>query len=316
MISIVVPFLNEERGVKELLDTVVRQTFRPIELILVDGGSTDTSISTIQEFIKKNNDPQLKVRLLFENDFGETRSVPNARRIGLENAQGEHICFLDADFYLISDDLLSKTDEALNSHPWIGVKVKITPDTWLERQIMLDNSLDEAGISNHIYFAMTREITLGKRYEVNLGIYEDKCFFEGLGVPVKIIDTYCARHYPHTIKEFGVQRRWYGRSSWKYIIKYRSASDLYDLVIRPVKELASLVLAALFLMFNGYVALAFLALYFILLFRIASKARFMNVSRIAYLLFKTTLGEAFYAYGIAEGVFKWGRLRRNASRGG
>ncbi len=316
MISIVVPFLNEENGVKEILETVVRQTLRPVELIFVDGESTDASIDIIQEFIKKNKDPQLKVRLLFESDFGEMRSVPNARRIGLENAQGEHICFLDADFYLISDDLLSKTDEALKSHPWIGVKVKITPDTWLENQIALDNSADEPGISNHIYFAMTRKITLGKRYEVNLGIYEDKDFFEGFGVPVKIIDTYCSRHYPHTIKEFSIQRRWYGRSSWKYVMRHRSVSSFYDLVIRPVKELASLVLAALSLMLNGYVALAFLALYFIFLLRMAASANFMSVSRIAYLLFKTTIGELFYAYGIAEGIFKGGRLRRNASRDG
>jgi len=315
MISIVVPFLNEEKGVKELLDTVVRQTFRPVELIFVDGGSSDTSISIIQEFIKKNNDPRLKVRLLFESDFGEMRSVPNARRIGLENSQGEHICFLDADFYFVSDDLLSKTDEALKSHPWVGVKVKITPDTWLENQIALDNSADEPRISNHIYFAMTREITLGKRYEVNLGIYEDKDFFEGFGVQVKIVDTFCSRHYPHTIKEFGTQRRWYGRSSWKYFMRYRSATSFYDLMVRPVKELASLVLAALFLMLNKYIALVFLVLYFIFVFRIARRTRFMSASRIAYVLFKTTIGEAYYAYGIAEGVFKRARQRRNASRG-
>ncbi len=148
-----------------------------------------------------------------------------------------------------------------------------------------------------------------------MGIYEDKDFFEGLGVQVKIVDTFCSRHYPHTIKEFGTQRRWYGRSSWKYFMRYRSATSFYDLMVRPVKELASLVLAALFLMLNKYIALVFLVLYFIFVFRIARRTRFMSASRIAYVLFKTTIGEAYYAYGIAEGVFKRARQRRNASRG-
>lgn len=315
VMSIVVPSLNEEEAVKVLIETAFAQTYRPIEIVFVDGGSSDSTIDIIKNFKDNNKDEQLTVRLLFERDFGEMRSVANARKIGLENASGKFVSFFDADFYFISNDYISRVVDALKTCPWVGSKVKITPETWLENQIMLDNSTGEAGISDHIYLAIQKGVSKGKIINVDLGIYDDKALFEGFGVPLKMIDACCSRHYPHTFREYVVQRRWYGRSSWKYILKYRTMINFYDLAIRPIKEIAALTLAIIASFFNIYIAFIFLLMYAIFVIRIIRTARFLSSNRLAYVLFKTSIGEIFYIYGIVEGAIKYPKLKKNASRG-
>jgi glycosyltransferase involved in cell wall biosynthesis len=89
LVSIVIPCYNAERYVAEAIRSGLEQTYTPVEVIVVDDGSTDKSLSVIQGF----------------GDAVRSISVPNAggcaaRNRGLRMAQGEFIQFLDADDWL------------------------------------------------------------------------------------------------------------------------------------------------------------------------------------------------------------------------
>ena len=87
MISIVIPLYNKEKQIVAALQKVFEQTYQDFEVIIVDDGSTDGSISEVNKFSDS------RVRLISQENAG----VSMARNKGIENAKGKYIAFLDAD---------------------------------------------------------------------------------------------------------------------------------------------------------------------------------------------------------------------------
>ena len=91
-ISVVMPIYNASDYLKPAIDSVLNQTLTDIELICVDDGSTDNSLSIIKEYQQADE----RVRVLTENNAGPSL----ARNKGLGRARGKYVIFLDADdFY-------------------------------------------------------------------------------------------------------------------------------------------------------------------------------------------------------------------------
>ncbi len=88
-ISIIMPVYNKQNYVKRSLDSVLDQVFSDFELIVVDDGSADDSPMILEEYQSK--DPRIRVI------HTENGGVSHARNVGLENAQGKWIQFLDGD---------------------------------------------------------------------------------------------------------------------------------------------------------------------------------------------------------------------------
>lgn len=86
-ISVIMPVFNAEAYISRSVSSVLGQTFQGIELIVVDNGSTDNSMKTLENI----NDSRLKVITQ------DNRGVCAARNIGLKNATGQYIAFIDAD---------------------------------------------------------------------------------------------------------------------------------------------------------------------------------------------------------------------------
>ncbi|MCK9478230.1 MAG: glycosyltransferase [Firmicutes bacterium] len=91
-VSVVVPVYDTEKYLKRCLDSIVNQTFKEIELIIINDGSPDNSRKIILEYVE--NSPDI-VFIDIEN-----KGVSNARNLGLERATGEYIIFVDSDDYL------------------------------------------------------------------------------------------------------------------------------------------------------------------------------------------------------------------------
>ncbi len=89
MISVIVPVYNAQIYVAKCLESILTQDWEDIEVIVVDDGSTDASVSIIKEFVEKD----YRVRLVTQSNGGRSR----ARNTGIENAGGEYILFVDAD---------------------------------------------------------------------------------------------------------------------------------------------------------------------------------------------------------------------------
>ncbi|WP_279167083.1 glycosyltransferase family 2 protein [Thomasclavelia cocleata] len=94
-ISVVIPVYNVEKYLCRCINSVLGQTYRNIEVILVDDGSTDNSPTICDEYQK--NDKRIKV--IHKKNSGAASS----RNIGLSNAKGNYITFVDSDDYIELD---------------------------------------------------------------------------------------------------------------------------------------------------------------------------------------------------------------------
>ena len=97
-VSVIIPVYNVEKYLKECLDSVVNQTLKDIEIILVDDGSTDSSFSICKEY--EQNDSRIKV--LTQKNQG----AGIARNFAIDEANGEFVMFLDSDDYYPANDIL------------------------------------------------------------------------------------------------------------------------------------------------------------------------------------------------------------------
>lgn len=89
LVSIIIPVYNQEKYLKETLQSVINQSYSNWECILVNDGSFDNSVVIINECLKQDN------RFHFINS--ENKGVSNARNLALQQAKGEYVLFLDGD---------------------------------------------------------------------------------------------------------------------------------------------------------------------------------------------------------------------------
>ena len=88
-ISIIIPVYNTEKYLRRCFDSIIIQTYKSIEIIIINDGSTDNSLSIIQEYENKDN----RIIVIDKKNEG----VSSARNIGIEQATGEYIMFCDSD---------------------------------------------------------------------------------------------------------------------------------------------------------------------------------------------------------------------------
>lgn len=96
-ISVIIPAYNSQQFIAETLDSLLRQTLKDIEVIIVNDGSTDDTQKIIDEYAEKNS--------IFVPFVQENAGVSAARNFGLEKATGEYVVFLDADDYFSDSSL-------------------------------------------------------------------------------------------------------------------------------------------------------------------------------------------------------------------
>ncbi len=96
-VSIIVPVYNVEKYIEKCIDSILNQTYKDFELILVDDGSTDNSGVICDEYAKKDN----RIKVIHKVNGG----VSHARNMGLEVALGKYVVFCDSDDYVSSQYL-------------------------------------------------------------------------------------------------------------------------------------------------------------------------------------------------------------------
>lgn len=86
-ISVVIPLYNKEKQIAHTLQSVFKQTFQDFEVVVVDDGSTDSSVAEVEKFSDS------RIRLIHQKNAG----VAAARNRGIEETKGDLVAFLDAD---------------------------------------------------------------------------------------------------------------------------------------------------------------------------------------------------------------------------
>ena len=103
-VSVIVPVYNVEKYIGRCIESIIKQSYKNLEIILIDDGSKDNSGKICDEYAQKDN----RIKVIHKKNGG----LSDARNTGLNIVNGEYICFIDSDDY-IHKDLLKDNLEKL-----------------------------------------------------------------------------------------------------------------------------------------------------------------------------------------------------------
>ena len=104
LVSVIVPIYNVEKYLRKCVDSILNQTYKNLEIILVDDGSPDNCGNICDEYALSDS----RIRIIHKKNGG----LSDARNAGLDIARGNYILFVDSDDY-IDETMVEKLYEAL-----------------------------------------------------------------------------------------------------------------------------------------------------------------------------------------------------------
>lgn len=104
LISVVLPIYNVEMYLERCIKSIVNQTYKNLEIILIDDGSPDNCPQICEEWARKDS----RVKVIHKKNAG----LGMARNTGIENATGRYICFVDSDDYIALDTIEKAYNQA------------------------------------------------------------------------------------------------------------------------------------------------------------------------------------------------------------
>ena len=107
LVTIIVPVYNVEEYVEECINSLIKQNYDNLEIILVDDGSTDSSGNICEQFKNKDN----RIKVVHQNNGG----LSAARNTGIKNATGNFYAFIDSDDF-ISENYIETLYKTLNAY--------------------------------------------------------------------------------------------------------------------------------------------------------------------------------------------------------
>ena len=214
-VSVIIPVYNEEKYIKECLESIRKQTL-PIDIIVINDGSSDKTMEAISE-----SSSNLKV--LQQNHLG----VAVARNLGAKEAKGEILVFVDADMVfepnfieeLIKPILNNKTIGTFSKEEYVLNKDNIWSKCWnIEKGLPFDR-MHNADYPNlqPVFRAILKKEFLRVGGFSPIGYIDDYTLSEKLGA--KAVVAVGAKYYhrnPQTLKEVYQQARWIGKSEFKH----------------------------------------------------------------------------------------------------
>lgn len=142
LVSVIVPVYNVEEYLEQCVDSLIGQTYRNLQIILVDDGSTDQSCDICDRYMNLDN----RVQVIHKTNGGSS----SARQSGMDAVKGQYVMFLDGDDWL-DENAIELCIDCVNDDPQIGCVlfsyVKETADTSEPMHVMDQTQLfigDEA----------------------------------------------------------------------------------------------------------------------------------------------------------------------------
>lgn len=102
-VSAIIPVYNVEKYLEKCLDSIINQTLKEIEIICIDDGSTDNSISILNKLAQKDN----RIKIILQENQGPSA----ARNAGIDIANGEYLVFIDSDDWMEFDAFEKLVDD-------------------------------------------------------------------------------------------------------------------------------------------------------------------------------------------------------------
>lgn len=224
LVSVIIPIYNAERYLKECLESVINQTYRNLDILLIDDGSKDQSLNICREYQEKDG----RIRVVSKNNEG----VSATRNRGIKEARGKWISFVDADDIIAEDyvkDLVRGLSEdvdicfvnstkdlsELNKHDsGESVIIEICKDTL---QLFERGLLNKYAVKTPIHLTSTWAKLYNKDFLINNDIF----FPENL---VKSEDAIFNMYVYH----YATKGKWCNKSLYYYRINAESVTHRYD----------------------------------------------------------------------------------------
>lgn len=180
MISVIVPIYNSEKYLKKCIDSIKNQTYKDLEIILVNDGSTDNSPKICDEYA--NIDKRIKV--IHQENGGQA----TARNAGLDASKGEYIAFVDSDDYIEKDMYevmlsmieVSHSDIAICGHKEVFEDESISSVEIFEKEMLDTEALWQeifGNLNNAVWNKLFKKELIGElRFPVGMIHGEDLIF--------------------------------------------------------------------------------------------------------------------------------------------
>ena len=184
LISIIVPVYNCEQYIKHCIKSILMQTYKKIEVLVINDGSTDRTESIIEEF---NDD---RIIYLKKQNTG----VSDTRNLGIEAAKGKYILFVDSDDYLI-ENMVEKMYKAIcnndldvvranyyikkNNRLIDGVEYEFSNKVLHKENIkneIIPNILNHK-IKGYVWLLLIKKEKINEVFSTSLNILEDMKFY-------------------------------------------------------------------------------------------------------------------------------------------
>lgn len=235
-ISVIVPVYNAEKYLSRCVDSIIHQTFKELEIILVDDGSTDRSGEICDAYSKKD----VRICVIHKENEG----VSSARNIGLQLARGEYIGFVDSDDYIDPDMYMILVDRLISASADISIcgisdlyagknfvkddaeEIVVNTDHLTALKMMLTGKNITASPCTKLFRA-----TLRKGIEFSEGIHygEDALFFSHLILSAKRVVFTSRKLYFYYHRSGSVTTKSYSADTYDIIKVYR-------LIWKQIKE--------------------------------------------------------------------------------
>ena len=230
MVSVIIPAYNVEQYVERCVYSVTKQTYRNLEIILVDDGSTDCTGIICDKLAKEDN----RISVIHKTNGG----LSDARNAGIDVSRGEYISFVDSDDYIASDMLehmmnaMCETDISMvvvgfwkqsgDAREYCG------PTT--ERVVSSEEALKDIYIGHEIYPASwnklyRRALFNNNRFAVGM-INEDSEIITKLLMECNRVALVSKPLYIYMIREGSITQSSFSSKDYNGIKAYRTAVDV------------------------------------------------------------------------------------------
>lgn len=216
-VSVIIPVFNEQKYIKTCLLSLADQTVKPLEIIVVDDGSTDSSKVKTQKLKLQLKNQNL---LIFEQ---EHQGPAKARNLGAKKAKGEILVFVDADMCfdkrylekLVEPIVIGEALATFTKEEYVANPENIWSQCWSINNYLLPTKRIPDDMPEKAW--TFRAIKKGEFLKVggysNLGYGEDKSVLEKIGKPLAMVapGAVCYHSNPTSISEVFICARWIGR---------------------------------------------------------------------------------------------------------
>lgn len=234
--SIIIPVYNVKDYIDKSLNSVISQTEKDFEAIVVDDGSTDESSLKCDEFSKKDK----RIKVIHKNNGG----LSDARNEGVKKAKGDYIIFLDSDDYM-DKDLLKEINNSIDNDPDV---VRFQIRTVNEENISTDYPeipfKDKTGeeafsiltkyhfVENAWAYAIKREYYLREKFEFKKGmIHEDYGLTPLIIIKARIVNSIDYIGYNYVVRSNSIM------NSNDYEKIKKKVKDMYSHYLYLMKEI-------------------------------------------------------------------------------